>query len=450
MKMFKKNWYDKLSATQTIAVGFLAIIFIGTVLLMLPAATRSGQSAGVLTSLFTATSATCVTGLVVADTYTYWSLFGRFVILALIQIGGLGFMTIGVFVAIFMKKTIGLKERGILQESMNTFQIGGIVKLVKQITIGTFVLEGIGAVLLSIRFIPKMGFIEGIGNGIFHSISAFCNAGFDLMGKYEEYSSLVAFSSDMIVNLTIMLLIIIGGIGFLVWDDIHKKKLRFKEYLLHTKIVLTITGILVFGGAIFIYLFERNNLMEGMGASETVFTSLFASVTARTAGFNSIDTAGMTVSSKLLTIVLMFIGGSPGSTAGGIKTTTFAVMLIFVWANLRNSHGSNIFGRRLEEEEVRKASIVVTINLILAVSAAIAICAIQTLPMEDVLFEVFSAIGTVGMSTGITRDLTALSRFIIIILMYCGRIGSMTFALSFTERRKVAPVQLPAEKIIIG
>lgn len=450
MKMFKKNWYDKLSATQTIAVGFLAIIFIGTVLLMLPVATRSGQSAGVLTSLFTATSATCVTGLVVADTYTYWSLFGRFVILALIQIGGLGFMTIGVFVAIFMKKTIGLKERGILQESMNTFQIGGIVKLVKQITIGTFVLEGIGAVLLSIRFIPEMGFIEGIGNGIFHSISAFCNAGFDLMGKYEEYSSLVAFSGDIIVNLTIMLLIIIGGIGFLVWDDIHKKKFRFKEYLLHTKIVLTITGILVFGGAIFIYLFERNNLMEGTGASETVLTSLFASVTARTAGFNSIDTAGMTVSSKLLTVVLMFIGGSPGSTAGGIKTTTFAVMLIFVWANLRNSHGSNIFGRRLEEEEVRKASIVVTINLILAVSAAIAICAIQTLPMEDVLFEVFSAIGTVGMSTGITRDLTALSRFIIIILMYCGRIGSMTFALSFTERKKVAPVQLPAEKIIIG
>lgn len=448
--MNKKNWYARLSATQTIALGFLVIILMGTILLMLPIAARNGESAGFLTALFTATSATCVTGLIVADTYTYWSVFGRLVILTLIQIGGLGFMTIGVFVAIFLKKNIGLKERGILQESMNTFQIGGIVKLVKKITIGTFVIEGIGALLLSIRFIPKMGFAEGIGNGIFHSVSAFCNAGFDLMGKFEEYASLSSLSDDMVVNITVMLLIIIGGIGFLVWDDLHKKKLRFKEYLLHTKIVLTTTGILIFGGAVLIYLFEKNNLMAGMGTSETVLTSLFASVTARTAGFNSIDTAGMTVSSKLLTMMLMFIGGSPGSTAGGIKTTTFAVMLIFVWANLRNSHGSNIFGRRLEEGEIRKASIVVTINLVLAIVAAIAICGLQTLPMEDVLFEVFSAIGTVGMSTGITRDLTAISRVIIIILMYCGRIGSMTFALSFTERKKVAPVQLPAEKIIIG
>lgn len=445
-----KKWYGKLSTTQTIAAGFLVIILIGTLLLMLPVSSKSGEWTNILTALFTATSATCVTGLVVVDTYVYWSFFGKCVILALIQIGGLGFMTIGVFLAIFMKKNIGLRERGLLQESMNTLQIGGVVKLVKKITIATFAIEGIGAVLLAIRFIPQMGWLEGIGNGIFHSISAFCNAGFDLMGRNEEYSSLVAYSGDVLVNLTIMLLIVIGGLGFVVWDDLQKKKFRVREYMLHTKIVLVFTLVLLFGGALLIFLFERENLMADMGCKETILTSLFASVTARTAGFNTIDVAGMSVSSKLVTIALMFIGGSPGSTAGGVKTTTFAVMLIFVWANLRNSHGSNIFKRRLEEEEIRKASIVVTINLLLAVSAAIAICALQPFSLEDVMLEVFSAIGTVGMSTGITRELNVVSRIIVILLMYCGRIGSMTFALSFTERKKVAPIQLPAEKIIIG
>ncbi len=448
--MLKKKWHSKLTATRTIAVGFLGIILAGTVLLMLPIASADGKPAGLLTALFTATSATCVTGLVVVDTYSGWSVFGKAVLLALIQIGGLGFMTVGVFVAVLMKKNIGLKERRILQESMNTLQIGGIVRLVRKITIGTLVIEGAGAVLLAARFVPQMGWIEGICNGIFHSISAFCNAGFDLMGKTEEYSSLVSYSGDFLVNITVMALIIIGGIGFLVWDDLQKKKLRFKEYLLHTKIVLVVTAVLIFGGAFLIYLFEKENLMADMGAGEKILTSLFASVTARTAGFNTIDVGGMSASSKLVTVVLMFIGGSPGSTAGGIKTTTFAVMLIFVWANLRGSHGSNIFGRRLEEEEIRKASIVVTINLLLAVAAAVILCGMQSLPMEDILLEVFSAIGTVGMSSGITRQLNVVSKIVIILLMYCGRIGSMTFALSFTERKKVAPVQLPAEKIIIG
>lgn len=446
----KKKWHDKLTTTQTIAVGFLMIILIGAILLTLPISAKDGGFTNPLTAFFTAASATCVTGLVVVDTYSYWSVFGRCLILALIQIGGLGFMTIGVFLAVLMRKNIGLKERGILQESMNTLQIGGVVRLVKKITIAAFAIEGIGAILLSIRFIPEMGWLEGICNGIFHSISAFCNAGFDLMGKKEEYSSLVAYSNDIVVNVTIMLLIILGGIGFVVWDDLQKKKFRVKEYLLHTKIVLIVTVFLIFGGAFALYLSERSNLMADMGVKETILSSLFASVTARTAGFNTIDVAGMSASSKLITIVLMFVGGSPGSTAGGIKTTTFAVMLIFVWANLRNSHGSNVFKRRLEEEEIRKASVVVTINLVLAVAAAIFICALQEFPMEDVLLEVFSAIGTVGMSAGITRGMGTISQIILIVLMYCGRIGSMTFALSFTERKKVAPVQLPAEKIIIG
>lgn len=449
-KPWGKKWHSKMTATRTIALGFLIIILIGTFLLMLPASSADGRAKDFLSALFTATSATCVTGLVVVDTYAGWSVFGKAVLLVLIQVGGLGFMTVGVFVAVLMKRNIGLKERGILQESMNTLQIGGIVRLVKKITIGTFLIEGIGAVLLSIRFVPRLGWLEGICNGIFHSISAFCNAGFDLMGKEEEYSSLVAFSGDYLVNITVMLLIVIGGIGFLVWDDLQKKKFRFKEYRLHTKLVLTVTASLILGGALLIYLLEKDGLMADMGAGESILASLFASVTARTAGFNTIDIGKMSAGSKLVTIVLMFIGGSPGSTAGGVKTTTFAVMLIFVWANLRNSHGSNVFGRRLEEEEIRKASIVVTINLLLAVGAAIILCALQDLPTEDILLEVFSAIGTVGMSAGITRDLSSLSRVVIILLMYCGRIGSMTFALSFTERKKVAPVQLPAEKIIIG
>lgn len=449
-KPWEKKWHSKMTATRTIALGFLAIILVGTLLLMLPVSSADGKAKDFLSSLFTATSATCVTGLVVVDTYAGWSVFGKIILLVLIQVGGLGFMTVGVFVAVLMKRNIGLKERGILQESMNALQIGGIVRLVKKITIGTLLIEGIGALLLSIRFIPRMGWVEGICNGIFHSISAFCNAGFDLMGKEEEYSSLVAFSGDYLVNITVMLLIVIGGIGFLVWDDLQKKKFRFKEYRLHTKMVLTVTVFLILGGALSIYLLEKDGLMADMGAGESILASLFASVTARTAGFNTIDIGKMSSGSKLVTIVLMFIGGSPGSTAGGVKTTTFAVMLIFVWANLRGSHGSNVFGRRLEEEEIRKASIVVTINLLLAVGAAILLCAFQNLPTEDILLEVFSAIGTVGMSSGITRDLTSVSRVIIILLMYCGRIGSMTFALSFTERKKVAPVQLPAEKIIIG
>ena len=246
-------------------------------------------------------------------------------------------------------------------------------------------------------------------------------------------------------------LIIIGGIGFFVWDDICRNKWQVKKYKLHTKIVLSCTAILIVGGAFFIYLFEKDNLMAGMSVKETVLTSAFSSVTARTAGFNTIDTAGLTTSSKMLTVLLMFIGGSPGSTAGGIKTTTIVVLLIYVWSNLRGARGCNIFERRLEDDAVRKASDVAVISLCMAIIASIAIPYFQPqLVMEDVVFEVFSAIGTVGMSTGITRDLSAASRIVIVLLMYCGRIGSMSFALSFMERKKVAPIKLPEEKVMIG
>ncbi|MFR3758360.1 MULTISPECIES: TrkH family potassium uptake protein [Hungatella] len=438
------------SQTQFIAYGFFCVIITGTLLLMLPFASRDGQSEPFLNCLFTATSASCVTGLVVADTWSQWSLFGQLVILTMIQIGGLGFITVGVFISIVLRRKIGLKERGLMMESVNTLQIGGVVRLAKKIIIGTCIFEGTGAVLLAIRFIPQFGFLRGLFYGIFHSISAFCNAGFDLMGGQTPYSSFVAYYDDWLVNLVIMSLIIIGGIGFIVWDDLSRNKLHFRKYMLQTKIVLVTTAILVFGGGLLFYLLERNHLLVGMNTSGKILTSLFSSVTARTAGFNTTDTAALTDGSKLLTIILMFIGGSPGSTAGGIKTTTLVVLLLCVHSNIKQTYGINIFGRRLENDAVKRAGTILTINLLLAVTASLAIMAIQPLGFSDILFETFSAIGTVGMTTGITRALHPVSRCIIILLMYCGRIGSLSFALAFVQSKRKPHVQQPAEAINIG
>lgn len=440
----------RLSKVQTIALGFFLIIVAGTLLLMLPIASRDGHSTGFFHALFTATSSTCVTGLVVVDTYTNWTLFGQVVILALIQIGGLGFITIGMFFSIFLKRKIGLKERNLIQESVNTLQISGIVRLVKKIVCYTIAFEGIGAILLMTRFIPRFGWLKGIWYGIFHAISAFCNAGFDLMGQFEPYASLTMYYDDIVINIVVMALIIIGGIGFIVWDDISKHKWHIKKYMLHTKIVLMMTAVLTLGGALCFYLFERNNLLLGMDAKGQILSSLFGSVTTRTAGFNTLDTGAYTEATRMLTVILMFIGGNPGSTAGGIKTTTTLVILLYIWANLRNKRGLNIFGRRLDEDAIKKASTVFCINLILATVCVTIMSALETLPLSDIMMEVFSAIGTVGISTGITRDISMVSKYMLIILMYCGRIGSMSFALAFTEKKKSNPVQLPVEQITIG
>lgn len=436
---------------QMIALGYFLLIVIGTLLLSLPIASRNNMSPGFVNALFTATSATCVTGLVIFDTYTQWSVFGQWVILLLIQIGGLGFMTIVTMFSFLLRRKIGLKERELLRESVNTMYIGGIVRLTKKILIGTFVFEGLGAVLLSMRFIPRMGLASALYNGIFHSVSAFCNAGFDLMGKFGEHSSLTSFSGDTVVNLTIIVLVVVGGIGFFVWDDLTKNKLHFKKYQLHTKIVLSVTAILIVSGSIGFYIFERANLLSGMSIGEKIIASLFSAVTPRTAGFNTVDTAALTTGGRLLTIILMFIGGSPGSTAGGIKTTTLAVILISLWSSLQNMKSDNIFGRRLEDNALKRASAVVTIYLLLTLSASFLISATNAaIPLEDVLFEVFSAIGTVGLSTGITGTLDTPGRIVITLLMYCGRVGSLSFALLFTEHRISSFVQNATEKINIG
>lgn len=439
-----------MSQTQYIAVGFFLLIAVGTLLLMLPISSRDGKCAGFLNALFTSTSASCVTGLVVADTWSQWTLFGQLVILCLIQIGGLGFVTVGVLLSIVLRRKIGLRQRGLMQESSSALQIGGVIRLARKIIIGTAIFEGAGAVLLAIRFVPEYGFFRGLYYGIFHSISAFCNAGFDLMGHQAPYNSLVAYYDDWLVNLVIMLLIVIGGIGFIVWDDLSRNRLHFRKYLLQTKIVLVMTAVLIFGGAALILLFENHNLFTDMSWDARILASLFSSVTARTAGFNTIDSAAMTDGSKLVMLILMFIGGSPGSTAGGIKTTTMVVMLLYVRASIGRIYSTNVFGRRIEESAIGRASAIITINAALALGAAILIMLIQPFAMGDILFETFSAISTVGISTGITRDLLPVSRVIIIFLMYCGRLGSMSFALAFTQQRKMVKVQNPAEQISVG
>lgn len=448
--MKKNSRPQHMSHSRIMLLGFLVVIAVGTVLLALPISSKSGEWTNPLSALFTATSATCVTGLVVVDTYQYWNIFGQIIILIMIQIGGLGFITLGVLLSMFLRQRIGLERRNLIQESVSAMQLSGVVKLVKNIVKGTFAIEGIGAVILSIRFIPSMGILEGIYNGLFHSVSAFCNAGFDLMGRYEEYSSLTRYYSDPVVNITIMALIILGGLGFIVWEEIKVKTFHLKKYSLHAKMVLLMTAILIFGGAVFYWLFERDNLMQGMNIYEQGITSLFASVTARTAGYNTIDLGGMTQSSKLFTIILMFIGGSPGSTAGGVKTTTLLVMIVYIWSNLRNASGCNIFGRRVSDEDIKKSSMVFGLNLFLAILAMMVISTTGKFVIEDLMLEVFSAIGTVGLSTGITRQLNVLSKLVIILLMYCGRIGSMTFALSFTYKRENAPVLYPEERINVG
>lgn len=440
-----------MSYTQIIALGYFLMVLAGALLLMLPFAARSGERTDFLTALFTATTSTCVTGLVVADTATHWSLFGQLVILLLIQVGGMGFITMGVVFAMLLKKKITLSVRELVQESMNANQVGGMVRLVRQVFLGTMLIEGAGALLLSIRFIPQFGVKKGIYYSIFHAISAFCNAGIDLMGTVSgPYSSLTDYAADPLVSLVICALIIIGGIGFFVWGDVRKHKLHWKKYALHTKLALSMTFLLLFGGTLLFYLLEQKNTLEHMNMGEGMLAAFFDAVTARTAGFNTTDTAALSSSSKLLTILLMLIGGSPGSTAGGIKTVTVMVLAVYVWSNLRSEKGCNVFGRRLLDDDIKKASNVLIISLMLAMTAALVMSAIETLPIEDIMFEVFSAIGTVGMTTGITRSLSTASRLILILLMYCGRIGSMSFALSFTERKRVAPIQLPSEKVMIG
>ena len=437
------------SRSGMIALGFFIMILIGTLLLMTPAASRAGEATDLLSAFFTAVSASCVTGLVVTDTYLHWSLFGQIVILILIQTGGLGFITIGVGFSLLLQKRISLKQRGLLRESMNITDNSGIIRLVKLVLKGTALFEGAGALILTLCFLPEMGFPLALYYGIFHSVSAFCNAGFDLMGRFG-YSSFTGYNDNPVVIITLVLLIIIGGIGFFVWADLKEHKFRFKKYALHTKLVLCTSAILIIGGTLLFFFIERDNTLANMGTGRAILNSLFSAVTPRTAGFNMVDTGSLTEGGKLLTIFLMFIGGCPGSTAGGIKVTTIAVLILYLRSMLTRTDGVNVFKRRLTDDAVPKATAVFTLNLFLAAIAAFLIAAFNSLGLTDIVFEAVSAISTVGMSTGITSSLSCGGKIVIAILMYLGRVGSLSFAMAFTDKKKLSHIKSPKERINIG
>lgn len=437
------------SHTQIIALGFFILIVTGALLLSLPFASADGKPVSFFDALFTSTSASCVTGLVVFDTGTQWSMFGQIVLLFLIQIGGLGFMTLVTFFLIAMRRKVGLKERQIMTESINASSIGGILSITKIILLGTLIFEGTGAILLSIRFIPEYGFPRGLWYSVFHSVSAFCNAGFDVMGANGP--SLTKYAGDPLVNIVIIALIIIGGLGFLVWDDIRVHGIHWKRYRLQTKAVLFMTFVLVTFGALLILIFENGATGKDLGAGEKILTALFTSVTTRTAGFNTVDTAAMAPSSLVLMYGLMFIGGNSGSTAGGVKTTSILVVLVFAVSGIRRKPDANVFGRRIHEDALKQSVYVISFNLILAVLGALVIGAIQPeLGTDKILFEVFSAIGTVGMSMGITPSLSIAGKAMIMLLMYLGRVGSVSFGLAMLERKARPAVTYPTESITVG
>lgn len=445
-----KHFAD-ISPMKVILFGYCFIILIGALLLIMPFASQDGKYTDFLTAIFTATSATCVTGLIVVNTYSHWSFFGQLIILCLIQIGGIGFMTFCIAAISLTKKKIGYISRSLMQNSISAPQLAGIVRMTKFVIYGTLLVEGSGALFLSNFYIPRYGLSKGIWYSIFHSISAFCNAGFDLMGEKTEFISFTAQVGNLYVNLILMLLIIVGGLGFFVWQDLLESKLHFSRMHLHTKLVIFLSSILVIGGAVLLYTSEKGGAeFQMLNFSERIIASFFQSVSARTAGFNTIDIGSMTQTGQFLIICLMFIGGSPGSTAGGIKTTTFAVLTLSVLTTFRHRKSIEVFGRRMEEGITRLASCVFMIYLFLVCFAAMVISRIEGIPLLSALFESVSAIATVGLTTGITPILGNTSLILLIVLMIIGRAGSLTMLLAFSSRKNPAVSTLPLEKIQIG
>lgn len=437
----------RLNGVQILALGFLIAIIIGAIILSLPISSRAGEPTNFLDAIFTSTSAVCVTGLITLDTSTHWSVFGQTVIITLIEIGGLGFMSFGVLISLILGKKITLRERLVMQEAMNTYSIQGLVKMVKYVLIFTMSVQFFGALLLSTQFVPEYGIGRGIFYSIFHSISAFCNAGFDLFG-----TSLVGYSSNSVVILVISALIIIGGLGFTVLLEIYEFK-GMKKLSLHSKLVLITTAILVFGGAILMLIFEYNNVdtIANMNIKDKLLNSFFASVTPRTAGFNSISTSGMTLASKFLTIILMFIGGSPGSTAGGLKTVTFGILVLTVICVIKGREDTEVFGRRFTKEIVYKSFTLLFIGVSLVIFSTMILSYTEVgVSFIDLLYETTSAFGTVGITLGLTPNLSSIGKVLIMLMMYFGRVGPLTVMLALTRKRKKSGYKYPEGKILIG
>ncbi|QAT41706.1 Trk family potassium uptake protein [Clostridium sp. JN-9] len=439
----------KLQPVQILAIGFALVILTGAILLNLPIASQSGKSVPFIDCLFVSTSATCVTGLITVDTGTTWTYFGKTVIMCLIQIGGLGFMSFATLFALLIGKRITLRERLVMQESLNSFTLQGLVKMAKYVLIFTFSVEGAGALLLSTQFIPEFGILKGIYYSIFHAISAFCNAGFDLMGNFK---SLTSYYDNGVIILTIGGLIACGGLGFFVWQEIYNYK-GLKKLSLHSKLAITTTLILIFGGAILMFLFEYNNpgTMKDMSLKGKLLSSLFASITPRTAGFNSISTADMSPAGRFLTMILMFIGGSPGSTAGGIKTTTAALLVMTVISSIKGKDDTEVFRKRVSKEVVYRALVVSVVGLLLVITVTMILSVTEKgFSFEYLLYETTSAFGTVGLTLGLTPKLTSIGKILLAFTMYAGRVGPLTLLLAIANRRGKDMIKYPEEKILVG
>lgn len=446
-RKFKINF--KLKGVQILALGFIFVILVGALILTLPISTTSGERTNFLDALFTATSAVCVTGLIVVDTGTYWNMFGQTVIMILIEIGGLGFMSFTTLIAIILGKKITLRERLILQDAMNTFNIQGLVKMVKYVLVFTVTVQFFGTLLFSTQFIPEYGLGRGLFYSIFHSISAFCNAGFDIFGNF---SSLTYYNSNAVVILVASALIIIGGLGFTVLSELYSKK-SLKKVSIHSKMVILMTTVLVLGGTLLMFLFENNNVntIANMSFFDKIMNSFFASVTPRTAGFNSISTNGMTTAGQFLTIILMFIGGSPGSTAGGIKTTTIGILIVTIICVIQGKEDAEVFKKRFSKGLVYKAFTLIFIG----VSLVIVVTMLLSYTEKEVSFialfyETVSAFGTAGLTLGLTSKLSSVGKVLIMIMMYLGRVGPLTVVLSITRKKINLGIKYPEGKILIG
>ncbi len=436
----------RLSSFQIIISGFVGVILLGALLLMLPVSTTEGCITPFNETLFTATSAVCVTGLVVQDTGSYWSGFGQAVILALIQIGGLGVVTVAASFALLSGRKISLMQRSTMQDAISAPKVGGVVRLTQFILRGTFLIELLGAAAMLPVFCRDYGW-RGIWMAVFHSISAFCNAGFDILGTENNlYPSLTGYTGSPIINITIMLLIVIGGIGFLTWDDICEHKWHFHRYRVQSKVILVITGFLIVVPAAFFFFVDFSALPTGT----QLLVSFFQSVTTRTAGFNTVALSAMSGASKGIMILLMLIGGAPGSTAGGMKTTTLGVLLANAVATFRQRDNAQFFKRRIDCNTVKTASTILTMYLTLFFGGGIFISVYEHLPLSDCLYETSSAVGTVGLTLGITPQLHIPSQIVLIILMYLGRVGGLTLIYATLSGKKTGNAKLPQEKITVG
>ena len=436
----------RLSSFQIIILGFAAVILLGALLLMLPISTTGGNVTPFNETLFTATSAVCVTGLVVQDTGSYWSTFGQAVILALIQIGGLGVVTVAASFALLSGRRISLMQRSTMQDAISAPKVGGIVRLTRFILRGTFLIELLGALAVLPVFCRDYGG-RGVWMAIFHSISAFCNAGFDILGtESNRYPSLTGYADSPVINITIMLLIVIGGIGFLTWDDIFENKWRFHRYRMQSKVILVTTLTLIVLPALFFFFVDFDALPLGV----RVQAALFQSVTPRTAGFNTVDLPAMSGASLGVMILLMLIGGSPGSTAGGMKTTTLAVLLSNAAATFRQRDSAQFFGRRVDGSAVKTAATILTMYLALFFGGGVFISVYEDLPLSSCLYEAASAVGTVGLTLGLTPQLHIPSQMVLIALMYLGRVGGLTLVYAAVSTKKAGSAKLPQESITIG